>query len=233
MSSGIFNQLTGYHNRRSIRLREYDYSQPGYYFVTICINDRKQKLFGDIVDEVLAENDYAKIVRDCWQDLAVHYPCIWLDEFAIMPNHVHGILNIRDSVVGAGLCRPNDENINMSKTGRDDRAPTMTGSDDRIGRDDPAPTLGMMVAYFKYQSTKQINAIRNTGVVKIWQRDYYDHIIRDKQSLYFISKYIRENPMRWSIDSENHLSIEEKETKKHFSDQDHQTTDSMEKIELF
>jgi putative transposase len=182
-------------NRRSIRLRGHDYSLPGYYFVTICINDRKQNLFGEIMDGALAENDYTKIVHNCWHELAIHYPCIRLDEFAIMPNHVHGIINIRDSVVGAGLSRPNDENINMSKTGRDNPAPTTTGPDNRVwrenpvgrdnrvGRDNPAPTVGKMVAYFKYQSTKQINAIRNTGVMKIWQRDYYDHIIRDKKSL--------------------------------------------------
>jgi hypothetical protein len=99
--------------------------------------------------------------------------------------------------------------------GRDDPAPTM-GTDGCVGRDGRAPTVGMMVAYFKYQSTKQINAICNRGIGKIWQRNYYDHIIRNRKSLFFIRNYIRENPLKWSIDSQNHLSVEEKETEEHF-----------------
>jgi putative transposase len=221
MSSGIFNQFTGYHNRRSVRLKKYDYSTPGYYFVTICINDCRQNLFGDIMDRKLTSNDYAKIVADCWYDLAVHCSHIRLDEFVIMPNHVHGIINIRDYFVGAGLSRPvfNRRNNPIGRgIGHDDR---------EIGRDNRAPTLGMMVAYFKYQSTKKINAIRNMGIGKIWQRNYYDHIIRNRISLFFIRKYIQENPLKWSIDSENHLCMEEKETEEHFSGQENSINDLM------
>lgn len=213
MSSGIFNKYTGYHSRRSIRLRDYDYSQPGYYYVTLCIHDWKQKLFGEIIDWKMIENQLAGIVRICWNDLPTHYTHIQLDEFIIMPNHVHGIIHIRDSL-GTGVCvgarssRPtsgsNTNNTNTNQTGRDNRA----------------PTLGKIVAYFKYQSTKQINLNQNHDIRKIWQRNYHDHIIRDEKSLYFIRKYIRENSLKWSMDSENHLSIEEKETKELSLDQD-------------
>ena len=105
MSSGIYNHHTGYHNRQSIRLRGYDYSRPGYYFVTICIHDRKHRVLGDVVDGVMVSNPINGIVRFCWDDLESHYPHIKLDEFIIMPNHVHGIIIIRDSIslVGAGF----------------------------------------------------------------------------------------------------------------------------------
>jgi putative transposase len=96
MSSGVYNKYSGYHNRRSIRLRGYDYSQPGVYFITVCIHDRKQKLFGDVVGGIMNANDCGHAVRHCWNDLLSHYPHIQLDEFAIMPNHVHGIIIIRE-----------------------------------------------------------------------------------------------------------------------------------------
>jgi REP element-mobilizing transposase RayT len=246
MSTGVFNQLTGYHNRQSTRLRGYDYSQPGSYFVTVCIHDRKQKLFGGVIDGKMNENDVGNAVRQCWNDLASHYPHIRLDEFVIMPNHVHGIIVIRDfapresvfrNSVGAGLSRPDISTGNS--IGRDDRAPTNANRnanatnhmrdnragqnsngrdnpDESNGRDNPAPTnaasrpitLGNMVAYFKYQSTKQICAIRHNGIEKIWQRNYYDHIIRDVKSHYFIRQYILNNPDNWATDVERHLDKE-------------------------
>jgi hypothetical protein len=88
--------------------------------------------------------------------------------------------------------------------GRDDRG--LIGRDDRglIGRDDRAPTVGNMVAYFKYQSTKRINAICQTGIKKIWQRNYYDRIIRNEKSWHFTRQYIRNNPANWDRDSKKH-----------------------------
>jgi putative transposase len=179
MSSGIYNQYTGYHNRQSIRLRGYDYSRPGAYFITVCIQDRKQKLFGDVVGGAMVENDYGKIVCQCWNDLPVHYPHIRLDEFVVMPNHVHGIVVIRASAsVGAGL--------------------------------KPAPTNGLpeIVRALKTFSARRINEIRQTPGIPVWQRNYYDHIIRDDKSRYFIRQYIRNNPANWTADSENHLNNE-------------------------
>ncbi len=281
MSTGIFNKYTGYHpstslragNRKSIRLPGYDYSLPGAYFVTVCIQDRKQKLFGDVVGGAMVENDYGIIVRQCWNDLPAHYPHIRLDEFIIMPNHIHGIIVIRDSTfVGArssrpilktdgptyarssrpiglsrpimpssgaiesetaGLSRPmefprtefpgrGDQNMGRDtrahKMGRDDHAPTNATIGDTNATDTNATTtgkpttktttLGNIVAYFKYQSTKQINVARQRGVEKIWQRNYYDHIIRDDKSLFQIRRYIRNNPTRWETDFEHHLDGE-------------------------
>jgi REP element-mobilizing transposase RayT len=218
MSSGIFNKYTGYHNRKSIRLPGHDYSLPGAYFVTICIHDWKQKLLGGVVDGAMVENDYGNTVRQCWNDLPAHYPQIRLDEFIIMPNHVHGIIVIHDFVsVGARssrpsrLSRPNSVSDGPDGQGRDDRAPTNATDANATPTGKPTvktPTLGNIVAYFKYQTTKQINAIRQNGIEKIWQRNYYDHIIRDAKSHYWISQYIRNNPANWTTDSEHHLKNE-------------------------
>jgi putative transposase len=212
MSRGIFNKYTGYHHRRSIRLDHYDYSRPGRYFITNSIHDRKIRLFGDVKKGKMIENEIAGIVRRWWYDIPDHFIHIGLDEFIIMPNHIHGIIIIRDSV-GAGSSRPlgypgsclntiNDNNkyAGVCMNGRDD--PNI------VGRDDRAPTLGMVMGYFKYQSTKQINAYRDGIIRKIWQRNYYDHIIRNIKSLYMIRQYIRNNPAAWEKDREHHLQNE-------------------------
>src|SRR5512137_1336233 len=88
------------HQRRSIRLPGYDYSQPGAYFLTLCTHER-ETLFGDVVDDVMRLNDYGEIVAAVWADLPNHYPHVELDAFVIMPNHVHGIIVIADNAVGA------------------------------------------------------------------------------------------------------------------------------------
>jgi len=97
MSSGIHNHITGYHNRRSIRLRDHDYSQPGYYFITVCIEQPKKRLFGNVIDGRMLLNDAGKCTERCWRDIPAHFPQVKLDEFVVMPNHVHGIIVIRDS----------------------------------------------------------------------------------------------------------------------------------------
>ena len=219
MPSGIFNQYTGYHNRKSIRLPGYDYSLPGAYFVTICIHDWKQNLFGNVVGGAMAENDYGNIVRQCWNDLPAHYPHIRLEEFVVMPNHIHGIIVIRDSVladdpVGAGL-KPAPTTTTQSAPTHPVRAthsvragfkpaPTMTT------KPAPTPTHGLpeIVRALKTFSARRINEIRRTPGIPVWQRNYYDHIIRDTKSHYWISRYIQNNPANWTTDSEHHLNNE-------------------------
>jgi putative transposase len=194
MSSGIYNKHTGYHNRHSLRLRGYDYSRPGSYFVTICINNPLERPFGAVTSGKMVENSNAYIVRACWEDLPNHYPYVELDEFVIMPNHVHGIIVLHDPgpIVGAGL-KP---------------APTIGIS--------PAPTIDKqtnpkphglpeIVRALKTFSSRRIN---ESGHTFKWQRGYFDRIVRDEKALYFIRKYIRENPLHWNIDSGNHLNRE-------------------------
>lgn len=155
--------------RRSLRIPGYDYSLAGAYFLTICIHGRKY-LLGEIIAEEMFLNDYGKIVVGCWNDMPNHYDNIELDDFVVMPNHVHGIIFL----VGAGL--------------------------------KPAPAgkpLTEIVRGFKTFSSRSINRIRHTPGVPVWQRGYYEHVIRNEESLNRIREYIITNPQRWELDREN------------------------------
>ncbi len=169
--------MHGY-RRRSTRIKDFDYAYPGAYFVTICAQ-KWQPLFGQIVDGTMQLNHFGEMVCRCWDDIPSHYSNIELDAFVVMPNHVHGIVMILDDLderaVGARLPRPYKR-----KT-----------------------TLGQVVAYFKYQSTKRINEMRNLPAVKVWQRNYFEHIVRNTNSLNRIREYILTNPLRWQLDTEN------------------------------
>ena len=167
------------HRRKHIRLKEYDYSQAGAYFVTICTKDRAYR-FGEIVNGTMQANSLVAVVRLCWNDLPNHYPNVELDEFVIMPNHVHGIIILLDDLEGAASRRPN------------------------AGAGKPRPCLGNVVAYFKYQTAKRINELNGTPDAPFWQRGYYDHIVRTDRSLTQIREYIAHNPRRWGVDKENH-----------------------------
>jgi putative transposase len=169
------------HHRRSIRLRGYDYSQPGAYFITICTQDRSY-LFGEVVNGEIQMNEYGQIVHDAWNDLPNHYAGVVLDAFVIMPNHVHEVIvltndPIRDDFVGAGL-KP---------------APTHTKH----------VPLSEIVRAFKTFSARRINQHRGTPGAPVWQRNYYEHIIRNEESLNHIREYILQNPIRWRLDREN------------------------------
>lgn len=190
------------HHRRSVRLRGYDYSQAGAYFVTICTPDR-DCLFGDVADGVMRLNDAGRVVERCWHEIPIHFPHVELDEFVIMPNHVHGVIVI----VGAGSPRPNNASYaGFPRPYVASGAEIKTGAGTKTGAV-TAPlrraTLGQMVAYFKYQSTKHINIMRGTPGIPIWQRNYYEHIIRDDESLNRIREYIINNPMQWALDRKN------------------------------
>jgi len=167
--------------RRSIRLKDYDYSQPGAYFITICTKDRIS-LFGKDVDGKLMINNYGKIVLGFWNDLDQLYPNVTTDAFVVMPNHVHGIVMIEE-IVGAIHELPL-QNRNDKMKRRQMLVPKMVGR-------------------FKMKSSKRINAIRDTQNMSVWQRNYYEHIIRDEESLNRIREYIKNNALTWNLDREN------------------------------
>jgi REP element-mobilizing transposase RayT len=178
------------HHRRSIRLRGYDYTWLGAHFVTICTYERAC-LFGEVVDGEMRLNEYGQIVREEWFQTAVVRPYVVLypDEFVVMPNHVHGIIWIvgdgDGGVVGI-------ENI----VGAQRRcAPTATGHDG-------GGVTTTVVRSFKSATTKRINEHRST-LGAVWQRNYYEHIIRNEESLQCIRRYIQANPLRWHLDREN------------------------------
>ncbi|MFH1023991.1 MAG: transposase [Planctomycetota bacterium] len=159
------------HDRRSIRLKGYDYAQAGAYFMTVCAHERRC-VFGDVVDGEMRLNDAGCIVRTVWDALPEHYPHVQLDEFVIMPNHIHGIIVLSD--VGAGL-KP---------------APTL---EKRHG-------LPEIVRAFKSFSARRINESCRTRGIPVWQRNYYEHVIRNDDDLNDIRSYIAANPAGWAAD---------------------------------
>jgi putative transposase len=166
------------HHRRSIRLKDYDYSQPGAYFITICTEGRNC-LFGDVVNTWMKLNDYGQLVQSCWDDLPMHYPYLATDAFMIMPNHVHALMVLLDDIhVGAGL---------------------------RPAQDTPAKrhSIPEIVRALKSFSARRINELRRTQGMVVWQRDYYDHIVRDEGELRWIREYIVNNPAGWETDIDN------------------------------
>jgi putative transposase len=170
-------------HRKSLRLTGYDYSSSGAYFVTICVHARKN-LFGRVVGDEMEFAEYGRIVHHCWQELLSKYLTIKLDYFTVMPNHVHGIIFL----VGAGYPRPEIPSL-------------------EVGGETPPlqknPNLSTIIGYFKYQSTKRINGVRQTPGASVWRWGFYDHVIRDDDSLNRIRTYIETNPSRWHIDREN------------------------------
>ena len=166
------------HHRHSIRLKGYDYSQAGAYFVTIVTQNRAC-LFGAVVDGEMRLNETGQIVRRCWLDIPAHFPHAELDEFVVMPNHVHGIIVIVD---GRGTaCRAPTEQFGRPVTG----------------------SIPTVIRSFKSAVTKRINEQRGTPGAHVWQRNYYEHIIRNEESLDRIRQYIANNPLRWAFDREN------------------------------
>jgi len=165
------------HHRRSIRLKDYDYSQAGAYFVTICIQGR-ECLLSEVVDTSIALSQYGAIVEQVWHHIPQRFSSVTLDAAVIMPNHFHGIIVIAE-----------------------DSCPVQQESHDAASKQNSKkPTLGQIVAYFKYQSTKLINAVRDSTGVKFWQRNYYEHIIRSEASLDKLRTYIEQNPEKWQVD---------------------------------
>ncbi len=173
----------GAQGRHSIRLKGYDYTSEGAYFITIVTQGR-ECLFGEIVDEEMVLNEAGQMVLKWWNELPNKFPNVILGTFVIMPNHFHGIIFIIDECRGEILSPYNEKG---------GKTPTLR-----------KPTLGQIVGYFKYQSTKEMNAMDKTGTItKLWQRNYYKHIIRNEKELQQKTDYILENPSRWEEDEEN------------------------------
>ena len=160
------------HHRRSIRLKGYDYSQGGAYFVTLCVQNRKC-LFGEIINGEMQLHKRGQIIQKYWMQINKRFPHVKLDHFIVMPNHFHGIIIINDHVTCRGEVTS------------------------------PLSSLGNIIAWFKYQSTKHINNIRQTPGVRLWQRNYFERIIRNEKIYNRIIKYITNNPIMWDPDKEN------------------------------
>jgi putative transposase len=195
--------------RKRLRLKEYDYSQPGAYFVTICTKNREER-FGEIVSGEMHENEMAAVVHSCWKDLPNHYPNMALDAFVVMPNHVHGIVVILDESIPVGehpMPALNQPAVGASSALRHTDNATV-GARHASPQQRRRNTLGDVVGSFKSAVTKRINEIANTPGTPFWQRGYYDHIIRDGRSLTRIREYIAHNPQHWASDKQNSNAAE-------------------------
>jgi putative transposase len=167
--------------RRSIRLKGYDYTQAGAYFITLC-SYRRVSLFGEISDEEMHSNEFGRRVEAAWLKTGTIRSNVELDEYVVMPNHFHGILIVSGDAA-EGTAR---------------RAPTAREFGGSI-----RSSLGVIVGAFKSATTRSINHIRQTPGLPLWQCNYYEHVIRDDKALDRIRNYILTNPLRWHLDGEN------------------------------
>lgn len=236
-----------FYSRKSIRLREYDYSQQGLYFITICTQNRAC-LFGSIDHSpnndstdtnlfnnnsspinksVMILNDAGKFANECWMEIPKHFPHVILHEFIIMPNHIHGIIeltpvgannhspskhssnihmpnyNLMDNYCNANEWLGNNANewdINETKKLNENNANEW--DENRANNYSPlrgtSKTIGSVVRGFKIGVTKWMR--QHTNVYDVWQRNYHEHIIRNEQSYFRISEYIIQNPYKWKDD---------------------------------
>ncbi len=175
------------HHRRSIRLKDYNYTQAGAYFVTVCTYQR-ESVFGDVAGEQMRLNEYGCLTQDEWLRTASVRPYVALDQFVIMPNHIHGIIVITDPV---GATRRVAPTTVVAAAGRGTPRGPASGS------------IGAVIGQFKSLTARRINKLRETPGTPVWQRNYYEHIIRDESSLDQIRQYILDNPARWANDPEN------------------------------
>lgn len=195
-------KFLGKYRTESLRLKGWDYSEDGAYFITICTKNR-EPAFGEIKNGKLIETEQSKICESCWLDLPNHYPNCVLDAFVIMPNHVHGVVLI-DNWRG-GRDGNNVEAIHTVETIHELSLQTRTQIQPRTRKQRRQMMIPKIVGRFKMQVAKQINIFQNTSGQPFWQRDYYDHIVRDEDELSRIREYIWNNPANWRND-ENHIS---------------------------
>jgi REP element-mobilizing transposase RayT len=188
------------HRRRSIRLKGFDYSSEGAYFVTLSVRGR-QCLFGDVADGEMKLNDAGRMVLSIWSELPRYGSSIAVDEFVMMPNHVHGIVFLNNVGAGPRACPDSGTPTPTRRTNRSHKSGRPQGG---------APTISLpdLVHRFKSLTTNRYRR----GVIqshwlpfagKLWQRNYYEHIIRNENELTHVRQYIRDNPSNWETDEEN------------------------------
>jgi len=186
-------------NRRSLRLPAYDYSLPGRYFVTVCTQNR-ECLFGENKNGEMVLNEVGKLVQTVWNEIPQFYPGVGIDAFVVMPNHFHGIIILTDTEskpVGAGPCA-----CPSPKTAQ---PPPKTGQPQGVA---PTITLGDVVHRFKSLTTARYRENvtkfgRPPFSGRLWQRNYYEHIIRTDNDFKTVREYILLNPVKWAEDNEN------------------------------
>jgi len=188
----------GKHQRRSIRLKDYDYSQAGAYFVTICMKDMKC-ILGKIQNGKVRMSRIGRIIYQCWVEIPDHFDSVKLDVFVVMPNHLHGIVHITDDCRGVQLNAPakNAPNFYSSISPR-------------------RKTLSVIIRTFKAAVTTYCQKSRIQS--SFWQRNYYEHVVRNEDELNRIREYVLYNPLQWQYDRENPECIQDNDYEKQWGD---------------
>lgn len=204
------------YNRRSIRLKGYDYTRDGAYFVTLCTQGRV-RTFGAVVDGEMRLNEYGREVARCWAWLAEQYPYVYLDEWTVMPDHTHAIIVIEDAhrngpiYDGSNVTKPDVADLDATDSNETCRggsgtalkrtAPSIGTSGQPTDDLHAVPTqrkpLGRLIGAFKTVSTKRVNELRSTPGAQLWQRNYHERVIRNSLSLHALRRYVANNPVLW------------------------------------
>lgn len=192
------------HARRSIRLKGWDYSQPSWYYVTIVVKERRCD-FGRVVNESVALSELGSAADACWTQIPEHHEGVGLDEYVVMPNHMHGIVIINEKPRGDIHCR--------HVAGKDVQLNVLTNADVptddhpsniRDKRHSISPVKGSLSVIIRTFKAAVTTWARSNGHPEFaWQGRFHDHIIRDEDDLYRIRTYIRNNPLKWALDEEN------------------------------
>jgi len=211
------------HHRHSIRLKNWDYSKQGYYFITICTQDRG-KFFGNIVNKKMDLSILGNIIKNEWLQIPIKYINVKLDEWIIMPNHLHGIIII-------ALSNTHTPAISNTNTPAISNTPATTHIEKSIYAEKSiyidgatvaydgatvaydgatarvAPTLGNIIGSFKslciHHWLKHIKKNNINTLGKFWQRNFYERIIRNESELNRVREYIKHNPLKWEFNSNN------------------------------
>ena len=160
------------HHRRSIRLAQYDYSQEGYYFITLCAQDRFC-FFGEIIENKIHLNDPGEMIQKIWNALPQRFPNLKLDKFVLMPNHLHGIVQLHQH--------------------KNNELGTLGHSVGRVFQAFKSITTNTYI-----QGVKKFKWPEFRG--RLWQRNYWEHVINDEYGLHFVREYINDNPKKWASD---------------------------------
>lgn len=172
-------------NRKSIRIREYDYSKDGLYFITICTNKRSC-LFGKVENDIIMLNDAGRMIDDEWKNIPILFPNVQLHDYVIMPNHFHSIIHITNPVESANV-------------------PNFNGQPQGIAPTAAPVSIGRLVGAFKSITTvRYIEGIRQHGWTKfnnrLWQHNYWERVIRRDKTYLYLAQYIKNNPAVWTKD---------------------------------
>lgn len=217
--------MTDNKNRKSIRITGYDYSQNGAYFVTICTYN-KQCLFGQVESGKMVLNKLGLLVENIWREISKHYESVLIDEFVIMPNHVHGIIWLQDRREQLGVMNHAPTQIAYeidvgAQLGAINHAPTQIANEETVGAQFIAteinitaqfiapkarltqPTLGEVVRAFKARTSQASKTACSNDFKALWQRNYYEHVVRGEPDLQAIREYINNNPKQWHLDKDN------------------------------